>query len=87
MRNGPHILFTVAARTEHLRHTRQVGNGIQIHRRLLRAKPAVEVRAETGVPHAAGELADVIDVFDKFLQFQSRSLWRGLSMSPTKKSS
>ena len=52
----------------------QIGDGVEIARRLFLPKPAIEIAADARVVGVASELADVIDVIDHGLECGLRGL-------------
>lgn len=56
------IVLGVAARGQQAHQQLQIGDRVEVARRLLAPEAAVEVGAERGVACVAGQLADVIDL-------------------------
>src|SRR5439155_19333890 len=58
----------VSAPREEIRNVRQVSDRVEVRRRLLTAKGAVEIGADASVTRVAGDLADMSDVVNDSLQ-------------------
>ena len=65
-----HVRRRVAARREERAEFLQIGNAVEIQRRLLGAVAAVQVAADADMLRVARELADVVDVLADFLELQ-----------------
>src|SRR6266567_2606803 len=61
---------------------REVGDGVEILRRLLRAETTVEVAADADVARITGELADVVHVGNDVIESYAARLRRGLPPDP-----
>src|SRR5262249_18420485 len=82
VQDAGHGLLTVAAAAQQLGQPLQVGNGVEVPRRLLAAKAAVEVGADGRVPAVGGDVADAVDVIDDVLQPDADVLGPGLAAHP-----
>ena len=73
MRDELDVVVGVAASLQQRLEFHQVGDGVEVGRRLLAAEAAVEVGADADVPGVAGQLADVVDVIDERRASRRRS--------------
>src|SRR5262245_45265963 len=73
----------VAAAGENLSEPLQIGNRIEIERRLFRAVTAIKIRADGAMPRGAGHLANVVDVIDDRLDLDSGVLRCRFAADPT----
>src|SRR5262245_22848249 len=73
----------VAALLQQVGQPLQVGDRIQVHRRLLAAKAAVEVGADGGVAMVTCKLADAVDMIDDAVELDTRRFGRRLAADPT----
>src|SRR5262245_47381303 len=76
---GGHVRLVVAALAQQVGELLQVGNRVEIQRRLLLAETAVEVRAQRRVLGVAGQLTDAVNVIDDRVQANARLLWSRLA--------
>jgi hypothetical protein len=60
--NPGEVVGAVAALREEVVELREVGDAVEVERRLLGAVAAVEIGADADVARVAGELADVVNV-------------------------
>ena len=82
MQDGFNVRLTITARAEQVGQSLQVGDGVEIRGALLASEAAVEVGADAAMAGVAGELADVVDVLDHFLELELRGFGGGLSANP-----
>src|SRR5262245_11642098 len=75
-------VLAVAAFAEHLWQPPQVGDGVEIIRRLFAAETAIEIGADGRMPRIAGQLTDAINVIDRDFQLRSRLLRPCLTTNP-----